>query len=370
MESPFKRQVFHEFTVSKTVQGKPDASQWISLPLEEFARLRDQVFAVESIHVSAGGADVPCLWLAAWCKRELVGRQHRLVDAIPCPPGILGHATENKFHGICMPGQKSSSWKQERLPIVLRHNVVDFFMSHLQDKYLQAKGEVLKQGSLRKCCGSSLKTYYADESIRDGAIECFLKVPELSGTPGTAIERFASELLDNETTCYMMQQSSFPLLERLCRYGVPIEEDFGGFPPLVQVQHSRIDPVQEYGIVPLDTVRKMFMFCQVLEQNNFVYYMGSPTSGVPAVHVHVPATSARTFVVSARVRLQVGLSGLPLLDDKEFAYEVDFPGTDFNLMAMTYPLSCSKDPDAMRESLKYFQGIQSLRFSQALNFDV
>ena len=371
METAFNKHVFHEFTVSKGAQGKPDGGQWISLPLDEFALLRDQVFAVESIHVSVGGADVPCPWLAAWGKRELVGRQHRMVDGIPCPPGMLGHPTESKFHGICMPGKKSSSWKQDRLPIVLRHNVVDFFMSDLQDKYLQAKGEVLKRGSLRKCCGSSLKTYYADETVRDGAIECFLKEPpDSTGTPGSALEQFASELLDNETTCYLMQQSSYPLLERLCRYGVPIEEDIEAFPPLVRVQHSRIDPVREYGIVPLDAVRKMFMFCQVLEQNNFVYYMGSQTSGVPAVHVYVPATSARSFVASARVRLQVGLSGLPVLDDKQFPYQVDFPGTDFNVMAMTCPLSCSKDPDAERESLKHFEGIQSLRFSQALNFDV
>ena len=370
MENSFDRDIFHEFTVSKFVEGKHDGSRWISVPLDEFAQFRDQVIGLESISVSTDGLDVPCPWFATWCKRELVGRQHRLVDGIPCSPNLLGNPVENKFHGICMPHKKASKWKRDRIPKLLRHNIADFFMSNLQARYMKAKGEVLKRGGLRKCCGSNIKIYYADEASKEGAVECFLMLPNNTGTPNSPVEDFVLELLENETTCYLMQQCSYPLLERLCKYGVPIEEENGTFPPVVRVQHSRIDPIQMYGIVPLDTVRRMFMFCQVLEQQNYIYYVEPQENTVPVIYVYVPVTSAKSFSVSARIKVQTGLSGPLALDDKDFPYDVEFLRNDHRVLAMTTVLNCNKDPEVVEENMKDYKGIKSLRFSQMLTFDV
>ena len=371
MENSFDNDIFHEFTVSKFVEGsKQDGSRWISLPLDEFAQFRDQVIAVQSIAVSTEGLDVACPWLAAWCQRELVGRQHRVVDGLPCSINVLGNPIENKFHGICTPHEKASKWKRDRLPKLLSHNVADFFMSNLQARYLKAKGDILKKGGLRKCCGSNVKVYYADEASREGAVECFLLLPNNTGAPNSPVEDFVLELLENETTCYLMQQCSYQLLDRLCKYGVPIEDSNVSFPPVVQVQHSRIDPIQLYGIVPLDAVRRMFMLCQVLEEQNYVYYVDPKEKTVPAIYVHVPASTAKSFVVSARVRVQIGLSGEAALDDKDFPYNAEFLRHDYRALAMTTVLNCNKDPDLVEENMKDYRGIRSLRFGQSLTFDV
>lgn len=370
MESNFDREVYHEFNVTKFVNSKLEEGQWISLPLDEFAQLKDQVVAVDSIVVNTDGLDVACPWIATWSRRELVGRSHRTVDAIQSGTHILGNPIENRFHGICQPSKKTSKWKRDCLPKLLQRNIADFFMSNLQSRYLRAKDEILKKGSLRKCCPNNLKTYYADEANRDGPVDCFILLPNNTGKPNNPVEDFVLEILENEATNYLMQQCSFSLLDRLCKYGVPLEDRDGSFPPFVQIQHSRIDPIQVYGIVPLDAIKRMMMMCQVFEQQNYIYYIGPKENSVPIVYVHVPPSVKKMFTVSVRIRVQVGLSGDRAISDSDFPYDAEFVRNDHKVLAMTTVLNCNKDPELVEESMKDYKGIQSVRFPQTLSFDL
>jgi hypothetical protein len=370
MENSFDREVYHKFTVTKFVDSKVEEGQWVSLPLVEFAQLKDQVIAIESIATSTDGLDVSCPWIATWDRRELVGRSHRTVDPIPTGTHILGNPLENRFHGICRPSKNTSKWKRKHLPKLLQRNISDFFMSSLQARYMRAKEEILKKGSLRKCCPNNMKTYYADETNREGPVECFLLLPNNTGKPNDPVEDFLLEILENETTNFLMQQCSFSLLDRLCKYGVPIQERDGTFPPVVQIQHSRIDPIQVYGIVPVDAIKRMMMMCQVLEQQNYIYYIGPKENLVPTVYLYVPHTGKKKFSVTVTMKVQVGLSGYQSISDSDFPYDAEFVRHDPKVMAMTTILNCNKDPDLVEENMKDYKGIQSLRFPQTISFDL
>lgn len=368
MENNFDKDIFQEIHVSKFVDGmKQTGAQWITLPLDEFVNFRDQVIAVDSIAITTSGLDVACPWFAAWCQRELTWRPHRVVDGIRTK--ALGNAIENRFHGICMTDNKASEWNKDNMPKVLRKNVADFFMSNLQARYLELKGDILKCGSIRKCCENNLKNYYADETRKEGRIECFLLMPNETGSPNNSIENFVIELLENDVTSYIMQQCCFSPLERLCKYGVPLKGLHEQFPPLLQFQHSRIDPVQVYGIIPMEAIKRMFLMCQILEQQNYIYYINPNETEVPVIHLYVPS-SEKKFVVSAKVRVQTGLCSSGPAADVDILSNGEFVRNDHRVHAMTTVLNLMRDAETYEESMKNYVGIQSIRFPETLNFEL
>jgi len=267
---------------------------WVVVKHEDLvSELKGSVISIESFAVHVSAASVWCPYIVQWSDRDLVKKRYVLQKE-------EGQCCEDKptgVHGFADSNVNKRHWDRSTdIAPMLCHNIWEFALSDIQGAYMKLMGDIAEKGSLSNCCPpGTLKIFYADNAKKVGGIPCYL--PSLSDDEGKdTLSLFLEKMSSLSQICEMYEKYSEPLIKSLLRYGVEIEVD------------DEFPIFNDSYIFPLDALRKVLLFFQELEQNNFIYpiHENRPVDPIQ-FKVFVPKSDT-PITITADVEVLVGMT--------------------------------------------------------------